>query len=65
MGLSVKDRFQIKQASAFGARDWKRIEELYFQYGNHLELTDCKHKPTLTSVMVVSIPHKPLIKMEV
>ena len=68
MGLSVRAKFRIKLASAVGAKDWAHVEELFNQYGGHLDLVaekDRQKAKAPVTVMAVSIPHRPLFVMEV
>ena len=67
--LTVHEQFRVKLASALGARDWTRVETLFFQYGNHMELlgqrTGKKKHPTVHALVAVNYPGRPLLKVEV
>lgn len=59
MSLTVYSQFKIKVASALGARDFATVRKIYFQYGNHLELTNANGIKSF-SVLAVHLPHRPM-----
>lgn len=65
--LTVHEHFRTKVASAMEARDWTRVETLFFQYGNHLELVGPRKRkePTVRALVAVNAPGRPLLKIEV